>query len=174
MDNTQLYYLGIVFPVLSAVAFLTDAILFVIFHNPVNEKQKNYAGLLSTIFILFYYLQYDVKFNFTHPRLYILYQLLIRSLIFTGDVVYVYYYQQLLQRPIMAYIFVCYAIIGTVWIFIIGYLKYKGYHQYMYIVTIGSLFHLMSMLEQLMIIFIPVFGSHEVITTNSIAFFYSL
>jgi hypothetical protein len=138
MDNTQLYYLGIVFPVLSAVAFLTDAILFVIFHNPVNEKQKNYAGLLSTIFILFYY------------------------------------YQQLLQRPIMAYIFVCYAIIGTVWIFIIGYLKYKGYHQYMYIVTIGSLFHLMSMLEQLMIIFIPVFGSHEVITTNSIAFFYSL
>lgn len=90
---------------------------------------------------------------------------------FTGNIIYVYYYQQLLNRPFMTYIFVCYAIIDTVWTFLIRYLKFKGYRQHMFIITIESLFHLMGMVAQLLIIFIPIFGQHEVITTNSVAFF---
>lgn len=163
-------HLGIIFPVISAIAFVADAILFLISHNPKNDKHKNYAGLLSTVLILFYYLQYDVNFNFTHPRLYICYQFVLWILMFSGNIINVYYYQQLLNRPFMTYIFVCYAIIDTVWIFLIGYFKFKGYRQHMFIITIENLFHLMAMVGQLLIIFIPIFGAHEVITTKTIAF----
>ncbi|CAF1313855.1 unnamed protein product [Adineta steineri] len=97
--------LGIIFPILSAIAMLADSILHIIFHKSDDDKQKNYAGLISTVLILFYYLQYDVKFNLTHPRLYILYQFLIWSLVFTGDIIYVYYYHTMLHRPFMMYTF---------------------------------------------------------------------
>lgn len=158
-------------PIVSAIAYNADAILFVILHNFENDKQRNYAGLLSTLLILFYYLQYDVQFNLTHCRLYLLYQFLLWILVFSANVLYVYYYHQMLHRPLMAYIFVCYGIIDTVWIIIIGYLKFKGYHQHMFVISMENLFHLIAMVGQFLVIFIPIFGSHEVITNNSMAFF---
>ncbi|CAF0940443.1 unnamed protein product [Adineta steineri] len=163
--------LGIIFPVLSAIAMLADSILHIIFHKSDDDKQKNYAGLICTVLILFYYLQYDVKFNLTHPRLYILYQFLIWSLVFTGDIIYVYYYHTMLHRPFMMYTFVCYAILDTGYIFTIGYLKIKGYRQHMFIITIQSIFELIAMMTEMLIIFIPIFGTHEAITTTSVTFF---
>lgn len=162
---------GIVLPIVSLIAFDVDAILFVVLYSPGDNKPKNYAGLISTILMLFYYLHYDVRFNLTHPRIYILYQLLLWSLIFAGDLTYIYYYWKLLHRPFMMAVFICYVIIDTIWISVIGYLKFKGYRQHMFIITMEKLFHLTSMVGQLLIIFIPIFGSHEVITTNSMAFF---
>ena len=145
--------------------------LLVVFHNPNNDKQKNFAGLLSTIFMFFYCLQYDVIFNLTHPRLYILYQFLIWCLMVTANIIQVYYHWHLKNHPVVGSIFICYAIADTVWIFLIGYLKFKGYRQYMYIIMIETIFHFMAKVTELLIIFIPIFGSHEMMTTNSVAFF---
>ena len=139
--------------------------------DPDTKEQHNYAGLTSTILLLFYYLQYDVKISSSHPRLYLIYQSLLLMCILTGDILYAYYYGHYKHDIFLMVIFIIYGIIDSTFVFIVGYLKYYRQYRVSMGISIHNLFHLMSRLEVLLIVLIPIFTSYDVISTNSIAFF---
>lgn len=68
-------------------------------------------------------------------------------------------------------IFILYGIIDSAFVFIIGYLKWYCQYRVSMGLSIHNLFHLMSRLEVLLIILIPIFATYDVVSTNSIAFF---
>jgi len=68
-------------------------------------------------------------------------------------------------------IFIAYGIIDSTFVCIVGYLKYYRQYRVSMGLSIHNLFHLMSRLEVLLIILIPIFTTYEVVSTNSIAFF---
>ncbi|CAF1377933.1 unnamed protein product, partial [Didymodactylos carnosus] len=94
----------------------------------------------------------------------------------TGDGPHAYYYEHYFHNKFMMGIFIINSLIDGAVVIAIGYLK--GYCQYgvsmegvSMELTVRSLFHLMSRLEILLIVLIPIFTTHDVISTNSIAFF---
>jgi hypothetical protein len=67
--------------------------------------------------------------------------------------------------------FIIYGVIDSAFVLTVGYLKgYRQYHVSMGL-SIHNLFHLMSRLEVLLIVLIPIFTTYDIISTNSIAFF---
>lgn len=151
-------------------SFVGDSIWTLRAYDPTSSEQHNYAGLLSTVLILFHYLQYDVQFNIRHPKFYIVYQFVILLAILAGDAVYAYYYRTKKGNVFMMVMFIFYAVIDVSYVILVGLLKYRDYRSTMNI-SIHTLFHLMSRLEVLLFIMIPIFSSYDVNSTNSIAFF---
>jgi hypothetical protein len=140
------------------IAFLGDSLWLIGVYDSASTEQHNYAGLTSTILILFYYLQYDVKISSSHPKLYLIYQSLLLACKLTGDILYAYYYGYVDEDIVLMCIF-------------IGYLKWYRQYRVSMGLSIHNLFHLMSRLEVLLIILIPIFTTNDVISTNAIAFF---
>jgi hypothetical protein len=158
-------------PLIAVLAFVGDGIWIISAYDPESKEQHNYAGLTSTILILFYYLQYDVKISSSHPKLYLIYQSLLLACILTGDILYAYYYGHCDQNTVLMCIFIAYGLMDSAFVFIIGYLKWYRQYRVSMGLSIHNLFHLMSRLEVLLIVLIPIFTTYDVISTNSIAFF---
>ncbi|UJR21040.1 hypothetical protein I4U23_024140 [Adineta vaga] len=163
--------LGWLLPLIAVIAFVGDGVWILCAYDSNSKEQHNYAGLVSTILILFYYLQYDVKIGTTHPKLYLIYQSSILAGILTGDILYAYYYGNFVKNTFMMIIFIVYAIIDSGYVIIVAYFKWYRQYRVSMGLSIHSLFHLMSRLEVLLIILIPIFSTYDVISTNSIAFF---
>jgi hypothetical protein len=87
------------------------------------------------------------------------------------DVLYVYYYHCYKYDKFLMAIFIAYAVIDSMFVFTIGYLKWYLQYRVSMGLSIHNLFHLMSKLEVLLIVLIPLFITYEIISTNSIAFF---
>lgn len=163
--------LGWLLPLISVGAFVGDSVWLIQAYDADTEEQHNYAGLLSTLLILFYYLQYDVKLNITYPKIYLLYQWTLLCGIVAGDILYAHYYKYYKNDTFLMIIFIIYALIDGAFVFIIGFLKWYRQYRVSMGVSIHNLFHLMSRLEVLLIILIPIFTTYDVVSTNSIAFF---
>lgn len=158
-------------PLIAVIAYVVDGAWLNLAYDPDSKEQRNYAGLTSTILILFYYLQYDVKINKTHPKLYLIYQFSLLCCILTGDILYAYYYGYHIHNTFLMIIFIAYGIVDSTFVFTIGYFKWYRQYRVSMGLSIHNLFHLMSRLEVLLIILIPIFTTYDVISTNSIAFF---
>jgi hypothetical protein len=153
------------------IAFLGDSLWLIGAYDPHTTEQHNYAGLTSTILILFYYLQYDVKISSSHPKLYLIYQFLLLAFMLSGDILYAYYYRHYVPDKLLMCVFITYSIIDSTFVFTVGYLKWYCQYRVSMGLSIHNLFHLMSRLEVLLIILIPIFTTNDVISTNAIAFF---
>ncbi len=157
-------------PILAVLAHIGDAVWSIEAYNPENKIQKNYAGLISTILILFYYLHYDVRFERKYRNCYLIYQFFILVGIVTGDFTYVYYYRYYKRDTVLMGFFIAYMFIDILFVVAVGYFKYKEYDTTMNVST-ENLFHLLSELEIILIIYISIFTAYEAMTTNCIAFF---
>jgi hypothetical protein len=156
-------------PLIAVFSYVGDGIWLIIAFDPTSESQHNYAGLASTLLILFYYLQYDVEFK--HAIVYFFYQLVILVGVVAGDVLNAYYYTHMVPKPYIEIIFYVFCVMDALFVITVYILK----DWYEYRVTMGvsvhNLFHLMSRLEVLLIVLIPMFTTYDVITSNTIAFF---
>lgn len=157
-------------PILAVGAHIGDGVWSICAYQPENKTQKNYAGLISTILILFYYLHYDVQFGESKRCYYLVYQFFILVGIVTGDLAYVFYYSYYKRDMVLMGFFITYIIFDALFVLVVGYFKYKEYDTSMN-VTKENLFHLVSELEIILIIYIPIFTTYEAMTTNCIAFF---
>ena len=169
--NNFLCFLGWLLPLIAVFAFLADGIWSNAAYDRHTTEQHNYAGLTSTLLILFYYLQYDVKISSSHPRLYLIYQSLMLIGMLTGDILFAYYYGHHKDDTLLMCVYIGFGIVDSTFIFIVGYLKYYRQYRVSMGISIHNLFHLMSRLEVLLIILIPIFTSYDVTSSNSIAFF---
>ena len=116
--------LGWLLPLVAVLAFAGDGIWLNSVFDPNSKEQHNYAGLTSTLLILFYYLQYDVKISSSHPKLYLVYQSLLLLLVLGGDVLHAFYYGHYVHDKFLMIIFIFYGVIDSLFVFFIGYLKF--------------------------------------------------
>ncbi|CAF4061171.1 unnamed protein product, partial [Rotaria sordida] len=160
-----------VLPLFAVFAYIGDAVWLTVVYDPESEEQQNYAGLTSTIFILFYYLQYDVKIDSERRKLWIPYQTILFLAIEAGDILYTVYYRYRERDLGLMIVFIIYTVIDAGFVICVGYLKYKRKLHVKMEITKEAFFHLMSRLEVLLIVLIPLYANYDVISTNSIAFF---
>ncbi|CAF3865999.1 unnamed protein product, partial [Rotaria sordida] len=160
-----------VLPLFAVFAYIGDAVWLTVVYDPESEEQQNYAGLTSTIFILFYYLQYDVKIDSERRKLWIPYQTILFLAIEAGDILYIVYYRYRERDLGLMIVFIIYTVIDAGFVICVGYLKYKRKLHVKMEITKEAFFHLMSRLEVLLIVLIPLYANYDVISTNSIAFF---
>jgi len=110
----------------------------------------------------------------THSKLYLTYQSGIFCCVLKGDILHAYYYGHYIHNTFLMSIFIAYGIIDSEFVLTIGYLKWYRKYRVSMSLSIHNLFHLLSRLEVLLIILIPLFTTYDVISTNSIAFFCTL
>lgn len=156
-------------PVLSLCAYVFDA-YFYFFHTIHATEATIYEGLLSTMVLLFAYLQYCVPLE-SRPLL-CAYYVLLWALNEAGHVGY------LLACIYKGNLFT--AVILSVWMILdiihtSGLLYCRVYRQLDYYIDVKNkhIFHFISRLEFMLAIFIPVFINNEytTITRDNIAFF---
>lgn len=164
------FLLGWLLPILAVFAHVGDGLWSIYAYDSKSKTQRNYAGLVSTMLVLFYYLHYDVQFSKERRVPYIIYQFIIFVGIIAGDFAYVCYYKYFKHDNVLMGFFIGYIIIDASFVFGVGYLKFNEYNTSMNMTTEGLL-HLLAELEIIVIIYIPIFTAYEAMTTNCIAFF---
>ena len=160
-------FIAWILPLCAVLSFICDGIWAIHEFDPDISQQVDYAGLLSTVLILFYYLQYNVQFSSHRSKLYIVYQLAFSLSVLAGDGIYAYYYRDEKKDKFMMVMFICYAVVDVSYVVLVGVLKYRATMS----ISIHTLFDLMSRLEVLLFIMILIYSSYDVSSTNSIAFF---
>lgn len=169
-EQDQFFRWAMIFlPVLSLCAYVFDA-YFYYFHTTHASNATIYEGLLSTIVLLFAYLQYCVPLES-------------RSLL----CVYYVFLWVLNEVGHIGYVLACIhngniftAVILSIWMVLdtihtVGLLYCRVYRQLDYFIDVKNkhIFHFISRLEFMLAIFIPVFINQDytTITRDNIAFF---
>lgn len=161
---------GMVFlPIFSLSAYIFDAYFY--YYNAMNESTGIlYEGLLSTIFIVFAYLQYCAPIESRYLRC--AYYVLLGVLVEVGHVGY------LLAYIHKGNLFSIAVFVGWMTLDIIStsaLIYCRVYREYDHFIEVENkhIFHFISRLEVILAIFIPVFISKEysTVTRDNIAFF---
>ncbi len=169
-DKQDRFFLwGIIFlPILSLCAYISDA--YYHYFQLFQSSPAIYEGLLSTILIVFAYLQYCAPIQSRTLRF--LYHLLLWVLHETGHVGYLLSFIH--ERKLFS------VVIFIVWMFLdvlftLAILYCRVYYELNHHIEVENkhIFHFISRLEVILAIFIPIFINQELstITRNSIAFF---
>jgi hypothetical protein len=158
----------VLLPIFASCAYVFDA--FYHFYTSRDGSPALYEGLLSTIVIVFAYLQYCAPIE--SRRLRFAYHLLLLVLVETGNVLY------LLSFIHSKQLFCVMIFVGwMIWdiLFTLALLYCRVYRQLDPYIEVENkhIFHFISRLEVILAIFIPVFINQEysTITRDNIAFF---
>ncbi|CAF0868731.1 unnamed protein product [Adineta steineri] len=158
----------VILPILSLCAYVGDAFYF--YHEALEQTPSLYEGLLSTILILFAYLQYCAPIKSRELRL--AYHILLYILIETGHVGYIFAYS-CTKDLFSVIIFVGWMLCDT--FFTAGLIYCRIYRQLHFHIEVENkhIFHFISRLDVILALFIPVFLNKDLSTTtrDSIAFF---
>ena len=159
-------YAMIIIPFIGSGSYVFDAWYYYVNH----PNGQNYCGLLSTILIVFSYLQYAAPIESRAARgVYFVLLWLINATAIVG-----YLAASIsAQETFKTVIYICFFLIEIY--FTAGLLYCRVYRDFEchIIVENKHLFHFMSRLEVLLTIFIPVFAhiSYESLTRNTVAYF---
>jgi hypothetical protein len=159
-------YAMIILPFFSSGSYLFDAW----YHYVHHPEGRSYEGLLSTIMIVFSYLQYCAPIR-SRKALAIYYVLLclITELATTG-----YLLHYIHEKNTIKIIFYCCFLLFDL-LFTIGLIYCRVVHEYEAHILVENkhLFHFMSRLEVLLTIFIPIYMNvnYTSLTRNIIAYF---
>jgi len=169
-DKQDRFFLwGIIFlPILSLCAYISDA--YYHYFQSFQSSPAIYEGLLSTILIVFAYLQYCAPIQSRTLRF--LYHLLLWVLIETGHIGYLLSFIH--ERKLFSVVvFVGWMILDA--LFILAILYCRVYRELNHHIEVENkhIFHFISRLEVILAIFIPIFINQEfsTITRDNIAFF---
>jgi hypothetical protein len=158
----------ILLPILSLCAYIFDA--FYYYYTLHQSSSSIYEGLLSTIVIVFSYLQYCAPIK--SRRLLFAYHVLLWVLVEIGHIGYILSFTHS-GKKFSIVIFVGWMICDT--LFTSGLLYCRVYRRLDYNIEVENkhIFHFISRLEVILAIFIPVFLSRNfsTITRDNIAFF---
>ena len=166
-DNFFLWAM-VLLPILSSTAYIFDA--FYYYYTVCQSESSIYEGLLSTILMVFSYLQYCTPIK--SRRLLIFYHLLLWVLVEIGHIGYIlsYIYSKKTSSII---IFVGWMLLDLTFTVSLLYCRVHKQLDHHIIVENKHIFHFISRLEVILAIFIPVFINQELttITHHNIAFF---
>ncbi|CAF1534129.1 unnamed protein product [Didymodactylos carnosus] len=161
-DNNEPRVAMFLLPLISAGVYSGDAWFLYITHS-------YYSGFLSTVSIIFFYLQFS---TIIESNLYLLiYHTLICLLMLSGDIAYILYY--IATKNLMQWIlFIGYLILHSLFTALMYYKK-RNNRRPRVLVEQSTLFHYISRLEIVFALFIPIFSNEKLHsrTTNNIAFF---
>jgi len=159
-------YAMIVLPFLSSGSYLFDA--WYHYSNPPEER--NYEGLLSTILIVFSYLQYCAPIR--SRKALTIYHVLLCLITEIATIGYLLYYIK--KKEIVSIIFHSCRLLLDV-LFTSGLIYCRAVKEYECHIVVENkhLFHFMSRLEVLLTIFIPIYMNvkYTSLTRNMIAYF---
>ena len=165
-------------PFIGSISFVVDAIwLWVEYDATQGSKQHNYAGLTSTILIVFYYLQYNIPAKESTKRLYVFYQVLLFIMMSIANLGHAMYYMEKIKDYYMMSVYIAYLIVDPIFIFCVCAAKIDAVNKRkLWLeeeegVGIETLLHLISRLEILIIVLVPIYTNYDVVSTNLVAFF---
>ena len=159
-------YAMIVIPFIGSGTYLFDAWYYYVYH-PIGQS---YCGLLSTIFVVFSYLQYAAPIRSRFARgVYHILLWMINAAAIIGYLVTAITWHDTFKIVI----YICFFLIEIY--FTAGLIYCRVYRNYECHISVENkqLFHFMSRLEVLLTIFIPVFAhaNYESLTRNTVAYF---
>ena len=159
-------YAMIIVPFLSSGAYLFDAWYYYV----TKPKVHTYEGLLSTIVIVFSYLQYCAPIRSRKARC--IYHILLWIINEVATLGYLLYYIRA-GYTFKIVVYACFALIELYFTAGLIYCRVIRDLESHIIVENKHLFHFMSRLEVILTIFIPVFATtqYQSLTRNTIAFF---
>jgi hypothetical protein len=159
-------YAMIILPFCSSGSYLFDAWL----HYRYHPEERTYEGLLSTIVLVFSYLQYCAPIR--SRKALAIYYILLCLITELASIGYLIYYIQ--KKEIVKIIFYSCMLVFDL-LFTIGLIYCRVYNDYESHIVVENkhLFHFMSRLEVILTIFIPVYMDHKYtsLTRNIIAYF---
>ena len=159
-------YAMIVLPFCASGSYLFDAW----YHYKNHSSERTYEGLLSTIMIVFSFLQYCAPIR--KQKLLLIYYICLWIITELATLGYLALY--IYEREILKITFYCcYFVIGTCFTSALIYCRvYNAYESHI-VVENKHLFHFMSRLEVILTIFIPVYMNikYTSLTRNIIAYF---
>lgn len=159
-------YAMVILPFCATGSYLFDAW----YHFRFPAEERTYEGLLSTIMIVFYYLQYYTPIR--SKTILAIYFILLCITKEAATIGYLIYYTHKGDTFKIIY-YSCILIIDLS--FTIGLLYCRIYHSYQSHIAVENkhLFHFMSRLEVILTIFIPAYMNikYSSLTRNTIAFF---
>ncbi|UJR38033.1 hypothetical protein I4U23_030715 [Adineta vaga] len=159
-------YAMIFLPIFSSGTYLFDAW----YHYANTTEERSYEGLLSTIVIVFSYLQYCVPIR--SRKALTIYYIFLWSITETATIGYLLYYIK--KKDVVNIIFNSCSILFDI-LFTSGLIYCRVVKQYEAHIVVENkhLFHFMSRLEVILTIFIPVYMNtkYTSLTRNMIAYF---
>jgi len=159
-------YAMIILPFCSSGSYLFDAW----FHYRYHPEERTYEGLLSTIVLVFSYLQYCAPIR--SRKALAIYYILLCLITELASTAYLLYYIQI--KDIIEIIFYSCMLVFDL-LFTIGLIYCRVYNDYESHIVVENkhLFHFMSRLEVILTIFIPVYMNvkYTSLTRNIIAYF---
>ncbi|CAF0721280.1 unnamed protein product [Adineta steineri] len=159
-------YAMIVLPICSSSAYVFDAW----FHFQYPTEERSYEGLLSTITIVFLFLQYCVPIR--SRKALTIYYIILCMITETGTIGYLIYYIE--KKDIVNMIFYSCSILFDL-LFTSGLIYCRVIKQYESHILVENkhLFHFMSRLEVILTIFIPAYmnSNYTSLTRKMIAYF---
>jgi len=159
-------YAMFVLPFCSSGCYIFDAW----YHYRYLSEERTYEGLLSTIVIVFYFLQYCAPIRSRKPLA--VYYILLCLTKEIGTIGYLLGY--IIEKDILKIIYYCLMITFDL-LFTIGLIYCRVINQYESHIVVENkhLFHFMSRLEVILTIFIPVYMNvkYTSLTRNIIAYF---
>ena len=166
-DNFFLWAM-VLLPILSLTAYIFDAYYY--YYTVCQSESSIYEGLLSTILMVFSYLQYCAPIK--SRGLLITYHLLLWVLVETGHIGYILSFVYS-KKTFSIIIFVGWMLLDATFTIALIYCRVYKQLDHHIIVKNKHIFHFISRLEIILAIFIPIFINQELttITRHNIAFF---